>query len=243
LPGARTGKASGRSLLALAPRGLYDGTPALTTDKEAYAPGEPITFNGTNWTPGETVTIVISGDASGANAATLQATADVAGSFTVTGLMPESASAGVASAAAKGAARSAAATIVENTTYTVTATGANSGVEAQARISTVQATVNVPTPGCGAVLTPDVVDFLRSKGNDPVEDYEAWRRQHPNMVELPMPLQCRSEGWRVLHGLMEEPATQTPESTSAASSPFVGDAVTGPDADTGLTSAPPGTPA
>src|SRR3982751_6912170 len=38
--------------------------PKLTADKGTYLPGETITLSGTNWVPGEGVTIVINSDTS-----------------------------------------------------------------------------------------------------------------------------------------------------------------------------------
>jgi hypothetical protein len=63
------------------------GEPTIATDKSTYLSGETITFSGTNWAPGEAVTIVITPN-SGAEAP-LQATADDSGSFTTTGTMTD----------------------------------------------------------------------------------------------------------------------------------------------------------
>ncbi|PYS72300.1 MAG: hypothetical protein DMF73_08720, partial [Acidobacteria bacterium] len=181
--------------------------PTLTTDKESYFPGEIITFTGTNWATGEVVTIVIS-DGGESEGITFQATADDSGSFSATSPMPTSSPAQPSAANSK--AQNMASATSGNGIFTATATGAASGLTAEVQF-TQRASVNVPTPGCGAVLPADVVDHLRGKPTDPFDDYEAWRQEHPNMIEFPMPLQCQSEAWRVLHGLMAEPASQAPE--------------------------------
>jgi hypothetical protein len=186
--------------------------PTLATDKGSYLPGETITFTGANWVPGEAVTIVISTDAS-SDWTTLQATAGDSGSFTITSTMPTGQPTGVTRSGAANSASSAGASAAAggNGIYTATATGATSGATVQVQFSNSQSSVNVPTAGCGAILTPDVVDYLRGKPTDPLDDFEAWRQEHPNMIEVSMPLQCQSEAWRVLHGLMAEPSTQAPE--------------------------------
>ena len=61
----------------------------IVTDRGVYEPGETVTFNGTNWQPGETVNIVITEGAAGEERATVTATADESGSFVVTVQMPE----------------------------------------------------------------------------------------------------------------------------------------------------------
>ncbi|HEX8179689.1 MAG TPA: hypothetical protein VF525_09135 [Pyrinomonadaceae bacterium] len=66
-----------------------EARPAISTDKNVYEPGETVTFSGINWTPGETVTIVLSANpAAGANV-TLQATADENGSFVAQTTLPD----------------------------------------------------------------------------------------------------------------------------------------------------------
>jgi len=82
-PGLRDGEGS-RGLAAGETRDANEDAPSLTTDKEAYEPGDRITFTGTNWAPGETVTIRIQSDPrDGQVVAT--ATADDNGSFGETG--------------------------------------------------------------------------------------------------------------------------------------------------------------
>jgi MBG domain (YGX type)/Carboxypeptidase regulatory-like domain len=65
--------------------------PSVSTDKGVYEPGETVTFHGSNWTPGETVTIVLSEGASSEERATVSAKADEHGSFVATMTMPEGA--------------------------------------------------------------------------------------------------------------------------------------------------------
>jgi outer membrane protein assembly factor BamB len=67
--------------------------------------------------------------------------------------------------------------------------------------------VNVPTPGCDAVLTPDTIAFLQAKATDPMDDYEAYRQAHPHMIEVSMPTECWHEAWLILHGKMNPPAS------------------------------------
>ncbi len=74
---------------AAAPMPLVGGHPNIVTDKGVYEPDETITFQGTNWTPGETVDIVITEGAGNEERTTLRATADENGSFTVTIKTPE----------------------------------------------------------------------------------------------------------------------------------------------------------
>jgi len=62
-------------------------TPAVTTDKPSYSPGEVVTFRGEDWSPGEPVILVI--DAEGGGTTTLRTTADRAGAFTLTATMPD----------------------------------------------------------------------------------------------------------------------------------------------------------
>src|SRR6266516_2873743 len=199
-------------------RAANEDQPTLTTEKENYLPGETIAFTGKNWTPGEAVTIVISTDTS-SEGTTLQTTADDSGSFTITTIMPDGQVTGAAQASAvkSDPTASTSAATGGSGIYTATATGAISGATVQVQFTTELASVNVPTPGCRAVLTPDVIDHLRGKPTDPLDDFEAWRQEHPNMIEVSMPLQCQSEAWRVLHGLMAEPSTQAQEALAPLS--------------------------
>src|ERR1700693_5545300 len=65
-----------------------DAPPIIVPDKVAYSPGETMVLTGSNWLPGETVTIVLCAD-SGSDGGTLDAVADESGAFTVTGAAPE----------------------------------------------------------------------------------------------------------------------------------------------------------
>ncbi|HEV7684567.1 MAG TPA: hypothetical protein VGO68_20830 [Pyrinomonadaceae bacterium] len=62
--------------------------PGLTTDKGSYRPGEMITFTGSNWAPGEAVTITLSGEGL-KDISVAQETADKSGFFVTTFEMPE----------------------------------------------------------------------------------------------------------------------------------------------------------
>lgn len=62
---------------------------SVVTDRSVYEPGETVTFTGSNWAPGEAVTIVLTEGPSSETRATVSATADADGSFTVTATMPE----------------------------------------------------------------------------------------------------------------------------------------------------------
>src|SRR6185295_20158284 len=86
--------ASGATTLALLATPLMTAQSQATfrTDKEIYLPGERIVFTGTNWAPEEAVTIFIT--TGNSNVATIQATADNAGSFTAEGTMPNPRAAG-----------------------------------------------------------------------------------------------------------------------------------------------------
>jgi hypothetical protein len=70
------------------PQAVDQGYPTITTDKGNYLAGDTIVFNGTNWTPGEAVTIVI-GIEGNNRKKTVHATVDETGSFTVTSKMPD----------------------------------------------------------------------------------------------------------------------------------------------------------
>ena len=61
--------------------------PAIVQDKGSYLPGEIIHFTGSNWKPGEVVTIVISSDES-TSGISVQAIADEKGAFAASATMP-----------------------------------------------------------------------------------------------------------------------------------------------------------
>ena len=63
--------------------------PTISADKGVYEPGDTLTLNGNNWTPGESVKIVLSAGSSEGEDAVLEATADDNGSFVVQATMPE----------------------------------------------------------------------------------------------------------------------------------------------------------
>ena len=61
----------------------------VSTDRSVYEPGEAVTYGGTNFEPGEDVTIVVTSGSSDEYRGTIQATADERGSFVVKAAMPE----------------------------------------------------------------------------------------------------------------------------------------------------------
>jgi len=148
-----------------------EGTPTITTDREAYEPGETITFTGANWTPGESVTITLN-DETGGVAAAIQTTADESGAFTATGIMP---GANVASAPASGAPRPATLAADSSAVYTATATGAASGATAQ-----VQIREGAAAQADGDADDPDLPAFMAGMINK--EDYLRRREEHVNKL-------------------------------------------------------------
>src|SRR3989442_1519831 len=148
--------------------------PTITTDKTSYLPGETITFTGTNWAAGEAVTIVINADEI-SEGIQLQATADDAGSFTATTIMPDSqpASAMKASAAKTDAAVNATAQSSDAGLYTATATGA-SGATAQTQFTSAQEATEEEA------YDPDLPGFLAGKIDK--EDYLRRREEHINKL-------------------------------------------------------------
>ncbi len=114
-------------LAADVPKARAQGTdtpPLITADRVAYAPGETIVLTGSNWLPGEAVTIVLCADA-GTQAPALEATADDSGSFTIISSVPDEPSdRGVRMLAAAGE---------EGEPFLATATGDASRATAQAR--------------------------------------------------------------------------------------------------------------
>ena len=145
--------------------------PTLTTDKASYEHDETITFTGTNWSPGEVVTIVLRQESSDAEGATLQATADESGSFTVTGSLPEPQAtktiSGQASRSSAPVANMAAAEV--GAVYTATATGSISGAIAQAQIKE-------GPQGDGDEDDPDLPAFMAGKIDK--ADYLRRRAEH-----------------------------------------------------------------
>ena len=94
---------------------LAQEPPTLSSGKPSYMAGESLLLTGANWTPNETVSVVVTCE--NGTVLTLEGTADDAGSLSVSGALPD-----VPSPDEKG-------------TYTVTATGEASGATAQAHFA------------------------------------------------------------------------------------------------------------
>jgi hypothetical protein len=148
----------------------------LATDHESYSPGETIVFTGTNWTPGEVVTIVISTDPDG-EGITLQATANDSGSFTITTVMPGSeADRDARSNAAKNTfSVNASAEREDKKIYTAMATGSNSGAKAQTHFK--QGSEDAEG---SEDYDPDLPEFM--KGKIDKEEYLRLRAEHINRL-------------------------------------------------------------
>jgi hypothetical protein len=115
------------SLCSLTAFGMQSGSATsdvnqatLTRDKDSYLPGETILFTGSDFAPGESVTIFFSADSS-QGGTTLQAIASDSGSFTVSATMPDTGTADPDRPT--------------TLTYTAKATGLNSGSTAQAQFT------------------------------------------------------------------------------------------------------------
>ncbi|HEV8263632.1 MAG TPA: Ig-like domain repeat protein [Gemmatimonadales bacterium] len=104
----RGGSADGQVVLVTAPQRLA----WVQTDKADYSPGEPVTFTGSGWKPGEGVTLVLHEAAMLHPDRTLLATADGSGNIVNNEFTPEAHDVGV--------------------TFYVTAQGQTSGLVAQA---------------------------------------------------------------------------------------------------------------
>ena len=73
---------------AAAPAAAAEEKATVSTDKAVYEPGETVTITGTDFAPGEGVTVVIKARGENDAAATLNATADANGSFVVKTTLP-----------------------------------------------------------------------------------------------------------------------------------------------------------
>jgi hypothetical protein len=168
---------------AAAPSGvsasLVEEKPTISTDKSVYEPGESVTFTGSNWTPGETITIVLSAGSSEAGDATLQATADENGSFVVQTSMPEQESGesskhnARAESSGKGEAN-AVASKADDVIFTVVATGGASGASARTKFKEGE---RVEQEGDDDADLPAFMIGKISK-----EDYLARREAHINQL-------------------------------------------------------------
>jgi len=119
--------ASGNSL-ALSETFSY---PTIRTDKPDYAPGSPVTINGTGWAPGETVTLQI--QETDSDDTFLTDTADSTGSFTDTSFMIQDSDGGVK--------------------FLMTATGQTSGLTAQYKFTD---SIHVQVIAVGAQTPPSI---------------------------------------------------------------------------------------
>ena len=143
-------------------------TPTISTDKNVYEPGETVTIRGANWTPGETINIVISPNSHEGETATLQATADENGSFVATANLPGSEEESERNERAGNAGAA------HDIAYTAVATGASSGASARARF---KAGARTEQEGDDDADLPGFMIGKISK-----EDYLARRAEHINRL-------------------------------------------------------------
>jgi hypothetical protein len=141
---------------------------AIATDKTVYGPGETVTFNGANWTPGESVTIVLTSNAHDSDGITVTATADENGSFVAKAALPGDADAPGSNGNGRGQSSSNAEVM-----FTAVATG-SSGATARARFKQGEGAED------GAEDDADLPAFLVGKINK--EDYLARRAEHINRL-------------------------------------------------------------
>lgn len=148
--------------------------PVIRTDKNVYAAGETVTFTGINWTPGETVTIILSANTPEAESVTLNATADENGSFIATTTMPDNEEELGANGDAREGQPVAAHPRARDIIYTAVATGTSSGASARARF---KGSERAEQEGDDDA---DLPAFLIGKINK--EDYLSRRAEHTNRL-------------------------------------------------------------
>jgi uncharacterized repeat protein (TIGR01451 family) len=69
----------------------------------------------------------------------------------------------------------------------------------QARPVPVLTLANAPdVPQCREILNQDILDIANLSVEDPGEIFEANRRAHPHMIEMPPPVECASELWQAV---------------------------------------------
>jgi hypothetical protein len=113
-------------------------SPTLSTDKNDYHPGERVTITGSDWSPGETVRLLI--QATGHAEVTLDATADDSGAFTNTDFAADADDAGL--------------------TFTITGTGVTSGATAIAVFTDSAVSIKLDQGRNGTAASPtDPVDM------------------------------------------------------------------------------------
>ncbi|HEX8687689.1 MAG TPA: hypothetical protein VF654_14375, partial [Pyrinomonadaceae bacterium] len=137
---------------------LADERASVTTDKGVYEPDESVTFTGTNWAPGETVSITVKARGEGGEAAAVEATADEKGSFVVTATLP----------GAEGRDKD------EEITFNVTATGSATGASARTRFKQEKRTEAEGDDDA------DLPGFMVGKISK--EDYLSRREEHVNRL-------------------------------------------------------------
>ena len=72
----------------------------------------------------------------------------------------------------------------------------NAGTTTQTRPVPVLTLENAPdVPQCREILNQDILDLVNTSVEDPGEIFEANRRAHPHMIEMPPPVECASELW------------------------------------------------
>jgi hypothetical protein len=120
LNGGTPVEAARNTVAPVAPVSPAEQKPNLSADKGVYEPGETVTLNGSNWTPGESVKIVLSAGSSEGEDVVVEATADENGSFVVQATMPEEEARGENSARNR-----------REVLFTAIATGATSGASAR----------------------------------------------------------------------------------------------------------------
>jgi uncharacterized repeat protein (TIGR01451 family) len=74
----------------------------------------------------------------------------------------------------------------------------NAGPAAQTRQVPVLTMANAQelAPQCSEILNQDVLDLANTSVEDPGEIFEANRRAHPHMIQMPPPIECASELWQ-----------------------------------------------
>ena len=52
---------------------------------------------------------------------------------------------------------------------------------------------------CRGLLTQEIIDLVRGRTGDPLEDFEKWRVEHRSMMEASPGIECQSKLWRALN--------------------------------------------
>jgi uncharacterized repeat protein (TIGR01451 family) len=80
------------------------------------------------------------------------------------------------------------------------------GATTQTRPVPVLTLENAPdVPQCREILNQDILDVVNSSVEDPAEIFEANRRAHPHMIEMPPPVECASELWTAVREPERQP--------------------------------------